>query len=58
MGNRGSKSDMLSVKEQRVNDSWCGVEYFIASSNIPHLRCTLKGFERNYQVKFQSNLII
>jgi len=51
MGNRGSKSDnLISVKEQRVDGSWCG-------NILPHLRCTLAGFERNYQVKILSNLI-
>ena len=58
MGNRGSKSVIRStkqssiiVKEQRVNGSWCG-------KLIPHLRCTLLGFERSYQVKIPSNQII
>ena len=60
MGNRVSKSVVLenvTVKEQRVNGSWCGG----ASSNLglrTHLRCTLMGFERNYQVKIPSNQII
>jgi len=50
MGYRGSKSDLTypkkSVKEQRVDGSWC---------NKPmHLRCTLTGFERNYQIKILS----
>jgi hypothetical protein len=50
MGYRGSKSDFImnSVKEQRVDGSWC-FEY------LPkHLRYTLMGFERNYQVKILS----
>jgi hypothetical protein len=55
VGNRGSKSitclKPVIVKEQRVNGSWCGI-------NLPHLRCTLMGFERNYQVKVPSNQII
>ena len=57
VGNRGSKSvifashESITVKEQRVNGSWCGI-------NLPHLRCTLMGFERNYQVKIPSNQII
>ena len=48
MGYRGSKSDFLieSVKEQRVDGSWCRKPL--------HLRYTLKGFERNYQVKIPS----
>ncbi len=52
MGNRGSKSDfkMESVKEQRVDGSWS-----IAKYNPMHLRCTLMGFERNYQIKIPSN---
>lgn len=39
-----------SVKEQRVDGSSCG-------NILPHVRCTLAGFERNYQVKILSNLI-
>jgi hypothetical protein len=52
MGNRGSKSEFTanSVKEQRVDGSWHG---FVS----PCLRCTLMGFERNYQVKIPSNQI-
>nr|AYE93380.1 LAGLIDADG homing endonuclease [Termitomyces sp.]AYE93381.1 LAGLIDADG homing endonuclease [Termitomyces sp.] len=51
MGYRGSKSDfvMKSVKEQRVDGSWC-----IANSNPLHLRYTLMGFERNYRIKIPS----
>ena len=58
MGDRGSKSGIQypqpkrnSVKEQRVDGSW-----FLAK-NTSSLRCTLMGFERNYQVKILSNLI-
>jgi len=56
MGNRESKSVILKsiniiVKEQRVYGSWC-------VNNLSHLRCTLMGFERNYQVKILSNQII
>ena len=54
MGDRGSKSEILSpqpkgisVKEQRVDGSYFGC--------YPKLRCTLMGFERNYQVKIPSN---
>jgi len=47
MGYRGSKSvgvDCYStVKEQRVDGSYIG-------RKLPVLRCTLMGFERNYQV--------
>ena len=53
MGDRGSKSEILSpqpkgisVKEQRVDGSYFGC--------YPKLRCTLMGFERNYQVKIPS----
>ena len=56
MGDRGSKSEILSpqpkrisVKEQRVDGS-----YFECYSK---LRCTLMGFERNYQVKIPSKQI-
>ena len=53
MGDRGSKSDFLikSVKEQRVKGNWCGI-------NNSYLRCTLIGFERNYQVRIPSNYLI
>ena len=52
MGYRGSKSVALNVtvKEQRVDGSRC--------LNTRHLRCTLMGFERNYQVKIPSKQII
>jgi hypothetical protein len=48
MGYRGSKSDFITkfVKEQRVDGSLC--------FNQKHIRCTLMGFERNYQVKILS----
>jgi hypothetical protein len=51
MGYRGSKSDLLmkSVKEQRVDGSWC------INSKFMHLRCTLMGFERNYRINILSN---
>jgi hypothetical protein len=53
MGYRGSKSKFLSksVKEQRVDGSCCICSLFISSMQ---LRCTLMGFERNYQVKIPS----
>lgn len=55
MGYRGSKSVAVSehstVKEQRVYGNWSG-------NILPYLRCTLMGFERNYQVKNLSKLII
>ena len=52
MGYRGSKSVLESntVKEQRVDGSYC----IKAKSNLMQLRCTLMGFERNYQVKVLS----
>lgn len=49
MGYCGSKSDNLSVKEQRVDGHRC--------VNLIHLRYTLMGFERNYQIKILSNQI-
>ncbi len=61
MGNRGSKSDctslsnshkgnLKSVKEQRVDGSWC----FLPK----HLRCTLMDFKRNYRIKIPSKQLI
>jgi hypothetical protein len=59
MGYRGSKSSLLNttskcvskgVKEQRVDGSW----YWPLKNKGQHLRCTLMGFERNYQVKILS----
>jgi hypothetical protein len=50
-GNRGSKSVLVTytVKEQRVDGSWCIEKY------LPmHLRCTLMGFERDYPIKIPS----
>ncbi len=46
---RGSKSDNLSVKEQRVDGHRC--------VKLTHLRYALMGFERNYQIKNLSNQI-
>jgi len=54
MGYRGSKSAMLKnivVKEQRVYGSWYGI-------NFPYLRCTLMGFERNYQNKILTTQLV
>ena len=52
--NHGSKFTIIKVnivlKEQRVNDSWYGI-------NLPYLRYTLTGFERNYQIRILSNQI-
>lgn len=53
IGDHGSKSaisENIAVKEQRVDGSWWG-------NTLPHLRCTLVGFERNYRVKIHSNPI-
>ncbi len=59
MGNRGSKSTLYNfnptsqtnsvVKEQRVDGSW----HFLIKKKC--LRCTLMGFERNFQIKVLSN---
>lgn len=69
MGYRGSKSIIvfllqqfkinclnlmkksIIVKEQRVDGSYTGLKF------NPVLRCTLKNFERNYQVRIPSNQI-
>jgi|SRR6266446_2805201 len=50
MGYRGSKSGLLKrpVKEQRVDGSWLLNKLAVP---VRSLRCTLMGFERNYQVK-------
>lgn len=57
MENRGSKSDLSkkSVKEQRVDGSW-----LLNKTANPKrsLRCTLMGFERNYQVKILTNQLL
>ena len=59
MGYRGSKSlcsliKKKSVKEQRVDGS-----YFInKNKNLMILRCTLTGFERNYQTKISSKQFV
>ena len=49
---RGSKSVSITeaVKEQRVDGSWS----IKAKSKKMLLRCTLMGFERNYQIKIPS----
>ena len=58
MGYRGSKSEFIidSVKEQRVDGSWSNYLLNNIRSNLL-LRCTLMGFERNYQVKIPSKQI-
>jgi hypothetical protein len=55
IGYRGSKSEnnlskLIPVKEQRVDGSYCNFR----KSKFMQLRCTLMGFERNYQVKILS----
>ena len=54
MGNRGSKSaegkSLTAVKEQRVDGSLCKG----SMNNRLHIRCTLMGFERDYQIKILS----
>jgi len=67
-GSKSNKDNILFVKEQRVDGSWCGGgntsagsiilnRFFLKNSVFPHLRYTLVGFERNYQVKILSNPI-
>lgn len=58
MDNRGSKSvtgEKVTVKEQRVNGNWCGKAF---SCSAPRLRCTLMGFERSYQNKIPTTLLV
>ena len=57
MGNRGSKSVFLikAVKEQRVDGSWLLNKLAVP---VRSLRCTLMGFERNYQVKIPAKQLI
>ena len=56
MGYRGSKSVLTektsTVKEQRVDGSWSIGKI---KNNPILLRCTLMGFERNYQIKIPTN---
>jgi hypothetical protein len=52
MDHRGSKSVLINtVKEQRVDGSWLLIMF---KTLFRSLRCTLMGFERNYQVKYPS----
>ena len=57
MSNRGSKSAVrllpAAVKEQRVDGSLCKGSII----NRLHIRCTLMGFEKNYQIKILSKQI-
>ena len=67
IGNHGSKSiivvylitTLVVVKEQRVDGSWWEKYRMIPNKPkcISHLRCTLMGFERNYQDSTHSNTI-
>jgi hypothetical protein len=52
MDNRGSKSAILAVKEQRIDGSWLLKNW---AEGIRSLRYILMGFERNYQVKVLTN---
>ena len=60
MGYRGSKSMILKgniiVKEQRVDGSCIGAPGL--RKNLPMLRCTLMGLERDYQNKVLSKSLI
>jgi hypothetical protein len=49
IGNRGSKSNNIIICKRATSKWW------LMCSNITHLRCTLMGFERNYQIKNLSN---
>ena len=55
IGNRGSKL-VITEKEQRV-DGGRPKKILPSEKNFTALRCTLMGFERNYQVKTLSKLI-
>jgi hypothetical protein len=65
IGNRGSKSTILKrkslvVKEQRVDGSWQekrGSTLDKSGCCFSCLRCTLMGFERNYQIRNLSKQI-
>jgi len=60
IGYRGSKSTILEenivVKEQRVDGSCIGAPGL--KNNLPMLRCTLVGLERDYQNKILSKSLI
>ena len=49
IGNRGSKSNNKIICKRATSKWW------LMCSNITHLRCTLMGFVRNYQIKNLSN---
>jgi len=57
IGYNGSKlvtllANNVAVKEQRVDGSWQGF------NSRPCLRCTLMGFDRNYQIRIQDGLAL
>ena len=53
-----NNSLLLAVKEQRVDGSYVESNIFWSDpQNKSTLRCTLMGFERNYQLRILSNLI-
>jgi hypothetical protein len=56
MGYRGSKSVSISptVKEQRVDGSWCITAISQSNTAVMYLRCTLMGCESSYQVRILS----
>jgi hypothetical protein len=60
MGYRGSKSIILSdnivVKEQRVDGSCIGAPGL--KKNLPMLRCTLMGLEKDYQNNVLSKSLV
>ena len=49
IGNRGSKSNNKFICKRATSKWW------LMWNTISHLRCTLMGFERNYQIKNLSN---
>ena len=62
IGNRGSKSVNMIVKEQRVDGSCFDERLLVVEYKTPtilhqqsKLRCILMGFEKSYQVRFLSN---
>ena len=51
-GSKSNKGNALFVKEQRVDGSQ---HIYLTKFKIMCLRCTLMGFERNYQIRILSN---
>jgi hypothetical protein len=61
-GQPASQIRPVTVKEQRVDGSWCinlvrKCHGLAKVGQVMHLRCTLVGFERNYPAKIPSNQI-